>query len=352
MLATQQPVLRRFWYPVMPVAALAEGPKPFRLLGEDLVLWLAGDGAPAALRDRCCHRTAKLSRGMCERGRLVCGYHGWEYDAGGTVVRVPQGGGGEDRPTRMGVESFRAVSRYGYVWVALAEPLYPLPEFEEATAPGFRQIDQFYEVWQCAGLRLMENSFDNAHIAFVHRASFGDQARPEPAGFDLTMLADGFVTNTSVPVVNSDLQKANLRINSDETVRHMQGRWYMPFARKLRITYPNGLVHSIVTAATPIDDRSSQIVQFCFRSDSEADAPAADIIKFDRQVTNEDRYILESSDFDVPLDQAGAEFSMGSDRPGVTMRRMLRDLLAAHGESETRLATSAAPSQAAFATSL
>jgi phenylpropionate dioxygenase-like ring-hydroxylating dioxygenase large terminal subunit len=197
----------------------------------------------------------------------------------------------------------------------------------------------------------MENSFDNAHIAFVHRASFGDQARPEPAGFDLTMLADGFVTNTSVPVVNSDLQKANLRINSDETVRHMQGRWYMPFTRKLRITYPNGLVHSIVTAATPIDDGASQIVQFCFRSDSEADAPAADIIKFDRQVTNEDRYILESSDFDVPLDQAGAEFSMGSDRPGVTMRRMLRDLLAAHGESETRLPAAAAQRQAALAAS-
>jgi phenylpropionate dioxygenase-like ring-hydroxylating dioxygenase large terminal subunit len=351
MLVTQQPVLRRFWYPVMPVAALADGPKPFRLLGEDLVLWLAGDGAPAALRDRCCHRTAKLSRGMCERGRLVCGYHGWEYDASGTVVRVPQGGGAEDRPTRMGVERFRAVSRYGYVWVALGEPLYELPEFEEAEAPGFRQIDQFYEVWDCAGLRLMENSFDNAHIAFVHRASFGDQARPEPASLDLTMLADGFVTNTSVPVVNSELQKANLRINSDETVRHMQGRWYMPFTRKLRITYPNGLVHSIVTAAAPIDDRSSQIVQFCFRSDTEADAPAADIIKFDRQVTNEDRYILESSDFDVPLDQAGAEFSMGSDRPGITMRRMLRELLERHGETETRAGASAPPQHAtAFAT--
>jgi len=197
----------------------------------------------------------------------------------------------------------------------------------------------------------MENSFDNAHIAFVHRASFGDQSRPEPAGFELTTLDDGFVTNTSVPVVNSDLQKANLRINSDETVRHMQGRWYMPFTRKLRITYPTGLVHSIVTAAAPIDDRSSQIIQFCFRSDREEEAPAADIIKFDRQVTNEDRYILESSDFDVPLDQTGAEFSMGSDRPGITMRRMLSRLLDEHGESETRAAgSSAAPQALALAT--
>jgi hypothetical protein len=37
MLATEQTVLRRFWYPVMPASTLADGPKPCRFLGEDLV---------------------------------------------------------------------------------------------------------------------------------------------------------------------------------------------------------------------------------------------------------------------------------------------------------------------------
>ena len=59
MLVTQQKVLRRFWYPVMPVALLADGPRPFTLLGEPIVVWTDGDGKPAALRDRCCHRTAR-----------------------------------------------------------------------------------------------------------------------------------------------------------------------------------------------------------------------------------------------------------------------------------------------------
>jgi hypothetical protein len=90
-----------------------------------------------------------------------------------------------------------------------------------------------------------------------------------------------------------------------------------------RFWYPNGLSHSIVTGATPIDDRSCQIVQFVYRSDTEADAKAADIIAFDRQVTEEDRDILESTAWDVPLDQAGVEMNMPSDRPGVLMRRML-----------------------------
>ena len=90
MLVTQQPVLRRFWYALMPMAHLDDGPKPFRLLGTDLVLWKQADGSPVALADRCCHRTAKLSRGFVENGQIVCGYHGWTYDCSGACVRIPQ----------------------------------------------------------------------------------------------------------------------------------------------------------------------------------------------------------------------------------------------------------------------
>ena len=70
MLVTRQPVFRRFWHAAMPLADLAGGPKPFTLLGEDIVLFLDADGRPAALRDRCCHRTAKLSKGECHEGTL------------------------------------------------------------------------------------------------------------------------------------------------------------------------------------------------------------------------------------------------------------------------------------------
>lgn len=322
MLQTATPMLRRFWYPVMPLAQLQDGPKPFRLLGQDIVLWVDGDGRPAAMDDRCCHRTAKLSKGFYSNGWLACGYHGWEFGADGRVMRVPQRPVDKQGATNMRVPSYRAEARYGYVWVALEEPLFDIPDFEEE-AEGCRRIDEFYEVWICAGLRVMENSFDNAHFAFVHRASFGDQGHPEPAKIEVEEYDDGFLFITDVPVRNPEIQKKVLRMESDTTVRHMRGRWYMPFLRKLRIRYPNGLSHSIITGATPIDDRSCQIVQFVYRNDTEAEAKAADIIAFDRLVTEEDRGILESTDFDVPLDQAGIEMNMPSDRPGVLMRKML-----------------------------
>ena len=47
MLVTQQPILRKFWHAVMPLSALADGPKPFTLLGESIVLFLDAEGQPA-----------------------------------------------------------------------------------------------------------------------------------------------------------------------------------------------------------------------------------------------------------------------------------------------------------------
>jgi hypothetical protein len=100
--------------------------------------------------------------------------------------------------------------------------------------------------------------------------------------------------------------------------------------------HPNGLIHLIFTAATPVSDRISQLVQFCLRNDTEADAKAADIIAFDRQVTQEDQVVLETTDFDTPL-AIHAEQHMPSDQPGIIMRRKLAALLKAHGEVEQRL---------------
>ena len=74
MLVTRQPIFRKFWHAVMPLTDLANGPRPFTLLGVEIVLFLDASGQPAALRDRCCHRTAKLSKGWCvvAQGR-ACG---------------------------------------------------------------------------------------------------------------------------------------------------------------------------------------------------------------------------------------------------------------------------------------
>jgi phenylpropionate dioxygenase-like ring-hydroxylating dioxygenase large terminal subunit len=124
-------------------------------------------GKASALVDRCCHRTAKLSKGWLDAGNIVCPYHGWTYAA--TAGACASRSGRTAIPEEYRGRGVRCVERYGVVWVALEEPLAPIPDWPEESDPGYRRIDQFYEQWSCAPFRLMENSFDNAHIHFVHR---------------------------------------------------------------------------------------------------------------------------------------------------------------------------------------
>lgn len=339
MLVTQQPVLRRFWYPVMPLSLLADGkPHPFTLLGENIVLWQSSGGEVHCLKDRCCHRTAKLSLGFVQNDRIVCGYHGWEFAGGGACVRIPQRPADQPIQPDYCVPAYRTALRYGYVWVALAEPLTDIPELPEAAKPGYRQVDQFYETWNIGALRLMENSFDAAHIAFVHRGTFGSTARPEVNPPEIETAPYGITMRTSSKVVvRDDSARHAVGASGGETTRNMESIWFMPFVRRSRIRYPEGLEHSIVTCATPIDDTQSMILQWAYRNDTEADVSSADVIAFDREITLEDKLILESCEPDVPLAVVdGEEKHMASDRPGLLMRRALTTLLETHGETEQR----------------
>ena len=334
MLTAAQKALRKFWYAVMPLDRLADGPQPFRLMGEDIVLFLDGDGVPAALQDRCLHRTARLSVGRCAAGGIECGYHGWTYDRNGRLTRVPQFDAATPLPRRS-VPAYRCTARYGYAWVALDEPVQPIFDIAEDGMPGWRRIFQFHERWATAPLRFLENSFDNAHFAFVHRGTFGDNARPVPERYEITETEYGFYAASLVHVVNPPAARRVTGTDAPATTRDMRNQWYLPFSRRLDITYPSGLRHVIVNCATPVDDGHIQLMQLLYRNDSEADCPAQTLIDWDAAVVAEDRAILEATDPDAALDIAAhAEAQMPSDRPGQIMRRRLLEFLHMHGETE------------------
>ena len=335
MLTTRQKVLRRFWYAVMPMPFLDDGPKAFRLMGEDIVLWKQADGTPAAVADRCCHRTAKLSRGFVENGNLACGYHGWTYDCTGACVRIPQ----QPElaiPTHARVPAYRAQEKYGYVWVALEDPLRPVPDFPEDDLPGYRRILQFYEEWKTSPLRMMENSFDNSHFSFVHKANFGLIDSPTPAPYSFTETEYGFEAETLVPIRNPPQSHRVTGTCEEVTHRHLVNRYYLPFARRFGCNYPaSGIDHIIYNCATPIDDDRMMLVQWLYRNDSEEACSTQELVEWDKAITAEDREILEATDPDACIDTTRkVEFHMASDKPGLVIRRQLLDLLRAHGEEE------------------
>ncbi|NER83260.1 MAG: aromatic ring-hydroxylating dioxygenase subunit alpha [Leptolyngbya sp. SIO1D8] len=333
MLVTQHPVFERFWYPIIPMDLLGETPQAFTLLGQQIVLWLTEAGSPAAIRDRCCHRTAQLSLGHIEKGRLCCPYHGWQFNETGACVRVPQLKEGDIIPDCYKVEAYHCQEKYGYAWVCVGDPLADIPNIPEAASPDYRVIQEFYEPWRCAGLRVMENEMDLAHPTFVHTTTFGSEEHPVPETLDIEDTDWGLRVRGSLGVVNPDLQQKNLKMESSETVRTLEMDWFLPFTVKLKIIYPNGLEHLIVNTMTPIHNDTSQMVQFCVRNDTEADTSSSEVIAFDRQVTLEDKRILESTDYDVPL-VMGKEQHMFTDKPGIMVRKKILALLKAHNEVE------------------
>jgi phenylpropionate dioxygenase-like ring-hydroxylating dioxygenase large terminal subunit len=325
----------------MPLTDLAEGPRAFTLLGENIVLFLDEHGQPAALKDRCCHRTAKLSKGWCPkdgalRGTLQCGYHGWVYDRGGRVIHIPQYAADRPIPADYRTPAYRCTARYGYAWVALDEPIADIPEVPEFGAPGWRTIFQFHERWETSPMRALENSFDNSHFSFVHRATFGVAAQPAPSKYEIVESDTGFYAETVIPAANPERFQRISGVKDAVTTRHMRNAYFLPFSRRLDIEYPSGIRHVIINGFTPIDDGSMQLCQWLFRNDTEAECPAQMLIDFDAEITREDKDILESTDPDALVDtrRRGVEYSMDSDRPGMLIRKKLMELLARHGESE------------------
>lgn len=334
MLTTKQKVLRRFWHAVVPIEQLRENPKPFRLLGEDIVLFLDADGKPAALKDRCCHRTSKLSKGWCENGELVCGYHGWRYRRDGVVTRIPQLEPGTPLP-KYKTPSYQCQERYGYAWVALEDPLLPIFDIPEDRDPKFRRIPQFYSTWNTAPLRLIENSFDNAHFSFVHRGTFGNQHKPVPGRYKIEETSHGFHAEAVTGARNPPAAFQITGCTEPLIERLLKSDWYLPFGRRFDMHFPSGIRHIIIGYATPIEDDKMQMVQFLYRNDKEEDCPAQKLIDWDAAIVAEDKDILESTDPDVMLDETRIdEAHMPSDRPSLIIRRRMLELLRQHNEQE------------------
>ena len=114
--------LRNYWYPILQSEELGrEKPLAIQRLGEHLVVWRDGDGAPRTLRDRCPHRAAKLSIGRILDGQLQCIFHGLRFDGMGQCALIPWEP--DDSPLRSGVcvTAYPTRELAGYIWCYLGD---------------------------------------------------------------------------------------------------------------------------------------------------------------------------------------------------------------------------------------
>lgn len=323
----EERVWRRFWYPVAFAADVDPGPLARTLLGERIVLWSSGPGEVAAAVDRCPHRDAPLSQGWVCAGAVVCPYHGWQFGPDGGAAHIPQVPERTSFPGRYRIDTVHSATADGVVWVCLdPEPLCPRPTLP-AAEDGWRWVREFDEVWATPAARLMENSFDPAHTTFVHRATFGNDAAPDIEAPEVQRVPGGLVMQSVLEVKNPPYAQRSTGETTPMTVRTTETVLHAPFLRVLSISYPGGRAHRLITCATPVDDGHLRLLQWAVRNDTEADAPAADIVAFDRRVVDEDKRLLEG--IWAPYSpELGANVHVRVDRPTVELRRLYGEIVA------------------------
>ncbi|HEY6555750.1 MAG TPA: aromatic ring-hydroxylating dioxygenase subunit alpha [Polyangiaceae bacterium] len=166
--------LSSFWYVACRSRELSRAPLARTLLGVPLVLFRDAQGRPATLLDRCPHRNVPLSIGrVTERGLLECGYHGWQFEGGGSCLLVP-GLRAEDNSKERRVPAFATLEQDGFIWVyATADSPPEGRPFELGLSGKPEYTSVVREVAVDSTLHAaVENALDVPHTAYLHKGLF------------------------------------------------------------------------------------------------------------------------------------------------------------------------------------
>lgn len=192
---------RDYWHPVCAATELVGQPLGVTLLGEALVVFRDGAGAAVCLDDRCAHRGAALSLGRVAGGAVTCPYHGWQYDASGRCIRIPQFRADEPISGRARVTRYDCAERYGLVWVRLDSDgdrrIPALPEWDD---PAYETVICRPYQWRASAPRMMENFTDFGHFATVHAGILGSPLESILASYDVAADDDVLRYTMTLPM--------------------------------------------------------------------------------------------------------------------------------------------------------
>lgn len=168
-------LMRRHWLPVCLSEEVAEKdgtPVRARLLGEDLVVFRDTQGRLGALGEHCPHRGASLAFGRNEEDGLRCLYHGWKFDAQGTVVDMPSEAPGACERLNMTHLAYPAREGGGFIWLWMGARE-EMRDFEPpAWAPNSDCSTAIVKIHTaCNWAQVLEGSIDSAHSSSLHSSN-------------------------------------------------------------------------------------------------------------------------------------------------------------------------------------
>ena len=172
----------RFWHPVAAAADLPPGHvRAVDLLGLPVLLCHGQDGGVRAFRNRCPHRAVAFrepAEGTVACRRLVCPYHGWTYDLGGTLLAAAREAEFVEPFEREAwqLEALGCRVRASLIWVAFgADPIplddqldLPLREAAPALERPLVPLAFHRQTLACNWKLAHDNTLDDYHVAIAH----------------------------------------------------------------------------------------------------------------------------------------------------------------------------------------
>jgi phenylpropionate dioxygenase-like ring-hydroxylating dioxygenase large terminal subunit len=316
-------ILARFWHPVAYSHDVADRPRAARLLEQDLVVY-RGPGGVTVARDICLHRGVRLSRGRMEAGEIVCPYHGLRYDGTGRCTLIPAQEPGIVITSKLNLQVFPSVERYGLVWTCLepADTAPALPDWPQFDDPSWEAIPIPAAAWKASATRQTENFNDVAHLSHVHVGTFGVAASARVPSY--TVEAQPGRLHFEIPYTQID------RTTFDVAEIHAVTKRYvydctLPFASRLWIQSPDGRDQVLVNIAVPVTAKTSLVYVTLLRN-FDRDQPVESAVQFEQAVAAEDRPMVEDQrPEELPLHLAD-EVHILADRFSIEYRKALSTL--------------------------
>ncbi|MUM15809.1 Rieske 2Fe-2S domain-containing protein [Mycobacterium sp. CBMA271] len=240
------------WFQVAWAAQIAVGAvHRMTYFGREMVAWRAHSGELAVMDAYCEHLGAHLGHGgHVEGDRIVCPFHGWEWNREGRNVCIPY----ENRPNPLRrIRSYPVVERNEsvYIWhdIQGREPYFDVPDVFTGFESGGDVSDYhpaatlLRERLQIHPQYVLENGVDFAHFKYVHKTpfipTFTRQEFVNPISYvDFTIAFDEVASademNSGVEAINGGLGVA--------------------------VTKSWGMIDNrTITAVTPVDDATADV---------------------------------------------------------------------------------------------
>jgi nitrite reductase/ring-hydroxylating ferredoxin subunit len=160
-----------YWYPVAWSNQLKRGQViPVTVWQTSIAVYRDTQGQVHAIENACPHKGVELHLGEVQGDRLVCPYHGWEFDGSGQCINIPYFPSGQKLPCAF-APSFPVQDQYGIIWVFPGNPELAttrhIPEVPEYDDPNCLMIP-ITGVFNAHFSICNENTMDVFH-GFLHK---------------------------------------------------------------------------------------------------------------------------------------------------------------------------------------